>query len=99
MSRLGLVLFIFIPIIESFSRFAGLSFLFFGSILIAFPLFSKNKLKLDFVNFIFLTLLIWLSFSTIFSLSILKSFTEVIRYFAYFLIFSAIRQFTYSPKT
>lgn len=86
------MLLFFLPIIESFNRQLALILLFTGSGLVAYPIFWNRKVKIDFINLIFLLFIFWGLFTTIFSWSFIRSFTEILRYLAYYLLFVAIRQ-------
>ena len=91
MFKLGLAFLLFLPVIESFNRQPALILLFSASILISYPIFIKRKVHLDLINLTFLFFIVWGMFTTIFSISIIRSFTEIARYLAYFLIFITIR--------
>lgn len=92
LQKLSFIVLLFLPVIESFNRQAALFFLFTGSILISYPVFKKKKINIDLINLIFLLFIVWGLFTTIFSLSIIRSLTESARYLSYFLIFVTIRE-------
>lgn len=90
---LGLALLFFLPVIESFNRQFGFSLLLLGSLFISSPLFIKKKIEFDWLEIIWLTILIVFTISLLFSWSISRSYTELMRYIAYFLIFVSFRRF------
>ncbi len=90
---LGLGLLFFLPVIESFSRQFGFTLLLLGSLFISFPLFFKKKIVFDWLEIIWLMVLIAFTISLLFSWSITRSYTELMRYIAYFLIFVSFRRF------
>jgi len=92
MLHLGLPLLLFLPIVESFNRQLALILLFMAALLISFPVFWQKKIRLDYINLLFLLFIVWGLFTTFFSWSIIRSFSEVARYAAYFLIFVSIRE-------
>src|SRR3989338_7328835 len=91
---LGLISLFFLPLIESFNRPLGYNLLLVGSLLISANLFWKKRISLDFIDTLFLALLAIFSLSTIFSWSLARSFSELLRYFAYFLIFLTVKNLT-----
>lgn len=91
--RLGLALLFFLPVIESFDRKLGMALLLFGSIFVSLPFIDKKKIEFDAIERIFLIILVIFSISTVFSWSVDHSFTELLRYTSYFLIFVSFRRF------
>lgn len=90
-SLVGFALLFFLPVIESFSRTLGFTLLLSGSLFLFLPIVFRKKISFDLLDTLFLMCLTAFSISTIFSWSIGRSFTELIRYIAYFLIFISIR--------
>jgi len=91
----GLILLFFLPIIESFNRPLAYNLLLLGSLLIALPYFLRKKIEFDFLDVLFLIVLTVFSISNIHSLIAMRSYTELMRYIAYFLVFIGIRK---NPK-
>ena len=92
MFRFGFTTLFFLPVIESFSREAGLVVLFLGTLLVSFNPLWKERVRIGAIGGLFLLFIIWAAISTIFSISIYRSVVELSRYLAYFLIFNHIRQ-------
>lgn len=90
---LGLGFIFFLPVVESFNRQFGFSLLLLGSLFISSPLFIKKKIIFDWFEIIWLTILIVFTISLLFSWSLSRSYTELMRYIAYFLIFVSFRRF------
>ncbi len=88
----GLTLLFFLPIIESFNRQIGLSVLLVGALLLSFSTFWKRKLHFDHIELFWILVLILFTLSTTLSWSLSRSYIELLRYFAYFLIFASIRR-------
>lgn len=93
---LGLFSLFFLPVIESFSRQWGLALLLFGSLLIAIPTLWYKRVRFDVIDVLWLVFLIVCTLSFITSWSYAKSYTELLRYISYFLIFLSVRNY---PKT
>lgn len=91
MLLLGLFLLFFLPVVESFNRGAAFFLLYTGAILISFPILWKKRINVDLIDVLFLSFLTAATISTLFSISFLRSGIELSRYFAYFIIFIAIR--------
>jgi len=89
----GLALLFFLPIVESFDRTLAFNLLLIGSLLIAYPYIIKKRIYLDWINIIWITTLIFFTLSLFNSWSISRTFIELSRYFAYFLIFISLRNY------
>lgn len=87
----GLSLLFFLPVFESFNRQFALILLLGGSIVIFKNIKNSKNIQFDAINWLFFLLVMWSFFTTIFSLSISRSYIDSCRYFAYFLIFISIR--------
>lgn len=91
--KFGLLILFFLPVIESFDRQIGFNLLLIGAILISFSTFWHKKLRYDLIELLWILMLIVFSISTVYSWSLSRSFAELLRYFAYFLIFISFRRF------
>ncbi len=91
MFNFALVILFFLPIIESFSREAGFIFLLAGSLVLIIDVFRSKKIRFDVIEMVWLILLVIFTFSILYSLSFIRSFTETLRYLAYFFIFISFR--------
>lgn len=86
-----LLVFIFLPVIESYDRILALNFLLIISLILSFVIFRRKRLHID-TPVILFSLFLLLSLITLpLSLSSGRSFTELTRYLAYFLIFISLR--------
>lgn len=94
----GLALIFFLPVIESFNRDFSYSLLLFSSLLIGVPYFLKKQIIFDLLDVLFLIMLISFCISNINSLIAVRSYTEFIRYTAYFLIFVGLRKNLYRSQ-
>lgn len=89
--RVGLSAFFFLPIIESFNRDAGFFLLILLSIILAVTLCRKN-LHLDAISLLFLGVIGIFVVTLPFSISIIASAKELVRYMSYFIIFQYVRE-------
>lgn len=92
--KLGLTLLFFLPIIESVNRTTGLNLLLIGSFLISSPFIWRKKIYVDLIDYLWIIMLILFAVSTITSWSLSRSYLDLLRYFAYFLIFLTIRNYS-----
>lgn len=90
---MGLSLLFFLPVIESFDRNLAFNLFMTGSLLVNASIFWKKKLTFDFIELLWLLMLLIFTLSTTLSWSVSRSYFELLRYFAYFLIFVSIRRF------
>lgn len=90
-SAIGFLLLFFLPIVESFNRSLGFTLLLSGSLFLFLPIVFARKIRFDRIDTLFLMLLFVFAVSTVFSWSLSRSFIELLRYTAYFLIFLSIR--------
>ncbi len=91
MLNFGLAVLFFLPVIESISREAGFIFLLAGSLFLIVDVFRGKKIRFDAIETTWLILLVIFAFSILYSLSFIRSFTETLRYLAYFFIFISFR--------
>jgi hypothetical protein len=89
--NLGLSLLFFLPIIESFDRMTAFYLLSISAIVMIIPVVFRGKYRLDKFDFIWLSLLVVFSVSTVFSWSLGRSLLDLSRYLSYYLIFVSIR--------
>jgi hypothetical protein len=80
-----------LPVIESFHTTAAFALLLIVSLLLGAPVFLFRKISFDRFDILFLGVLIIFTVSTLFSISLSRSYIELLRYFAYFLIFISVR--------
>ncbi len=90
---IALGLLFFLPIIESFNREVGYQILLVSALFIIFSLYHKKQIIFTWIENLWLIVLIFFAVSTIKSLSLSKSFLELLRYYAYFLIYLSIRNY------
>lgn len=90
---LALSLLFFLPIIESFDRNLAFNLLLIGSLFLGVSTFWRKRSSFDFYELLMLLMLLIFTLSTTLSWSISKSYIELLRYFAYFLIFVSVRRF------
>lgn len=96
--KLGLVLLFFLPVIESFNHQLGLNLLLVSSLLICFKFFSTKKIIIDKINTLWAIMLFVFTISSFYSDAPARSFAELLRYAAYFLIFISIRSSSQPKK-
>lgn len=96
--NLGLLSLFFLPVIESFSREAGLFFLCLGAILLALNPQQSKKTQLDFSDLLWFILLVVFSLSLLYTASYIRSFSEFLRYLSYFLILVTIKNYHNQPS-
>lgn len=88
---LGIVSLFLIPFFESLFKGWAYYLLLFGTILVCLPLIKLN-IRLDKTEKLIFGFLLAATISTIFSWSFSRSFPELVRYLAYFLIFIRVRR-------
>ena len=91
MAKTGMFLLFLIPVAESFNRQYGLVLLIFASLLLFYPNLPENNRRLDRLETLLLFFILWSGITSFFSISFIRSYTETLRYLAYFLIFVSIR--------
>jgi len=91
--KISLGFLFFLPIIESFNRQIAFNLLLSASILLSFSSFWKKKIQFDVIELLWILVLILFTLSATLSWSLSRSYFELLRYFAYFLIFVSIRRF------
>ena len=90
-SFIGFALLFLLPLVESFNRSLGFTLLLSGSLFLFLPIVFRRKIRFDRIDTLFLMLLFVFAVPTVFSWSLARSFTELLRYVAYFLIFISVR--------
>lgn len=95
-SKIGIVLLFFLPVIESLHRETAYGMLLTGILLFSLPLWKRVHIRLDWFDLTFLMLLIIMLATTVGSSAFLPSFVEFTRYCAYFLFFLTLRTNIYT---
>lgn len=96
--KAGLALLFFLPVIESFNRTLGFDLLLISAAFMALHTVKRGNLIRDKIDYLWIMLLTVFAVSTIFSWSLSRSYTELTRYIAYFLIFVSIRNYADKEK-
>lgn len=100
--KIGIALLFFLPVIESLHREAAFVMLLTGVFFLSIPLVRMPSIRLDWIGGNYVLFLIIALISTIVSPSFSVSFSEFMRYFAYFLFFiimqSAVYQYEYKKR-
>lgn len=95
-SKIGIALLFFLPVIESLHRETAFFMLLTGIFFVSLPLLKRPAIRLDWFDLTFLMLLIIMLATTITSSAFLPSFVEFTRYCAYFIFFLTMRTNIYT---